>query len=106
MEKSLIFRATGEIRKPKYNESYRDAWNIKTAINDVIGLYPIYQRQEITETQARLISCVPEMLEALKLVLTLNGNPRRDCEDEAEWKKIMGNINALITRIEAKEEGR
>jgi len=68
MEKAFLFRSTGERRKPKYNESYRDAWDIKTAVNDVIGKYPIYERKELTDLQARLISVAPEMLEALKAI--------------------------------------
>ena len=41
-----------------------------------------------------------ELVEGLKLALTLNGNPRRDSEDNAEWDKVTDNIKDLIAKAQ------
>lgn len=41
-----------------------------------------------------------ELVEVLKLALTLNGNPRRDSEDNAEWDKVIDNIKNLIAKTQ------
>lgn len=60
--------------------------------------------QHLDENTAKFIvkacNLHDELVEGLKLALTLNGNPRRDSEDNAEWDKVIDNIKNLIAKAQ------
>jgi hypothetical protein len=58
--------------------------------------YKMYAKEG--KANARLIAAAPELAEACEQALQLNGNPRRDTQDAAEWNEIMSKIQSALAK--------